>query len=56
MKQYHEIWTLINDTLKTTNYNVKFSDTIPGNYEARYSWLAANILEKTLVSLLLVTY
>lgn len=43
---YNKIWKLINSTLNATDYEVKWSDTFTGDQEARFSWVAANMLEE----------
>lgn len=45
---FDQIWTMLNDTLKESNFKVMMSQTITGTQEAQWAWLAANYIKKTL--------
>uniref|UniRef100_A0A7M5WV36 Ectonucleoside triphosphate diphosphohydrolase n=1 Tax=Clytia hemisphaerica TaxID=252671 RepID=A0A7M5WV36_9CNID len=48
--RYDKIWTLVKKTLNATDYDNKWSDVFPGEYEARFSWITSNILSKGFVN------
>jgi len=41
---------MVNQTLNQTDYDVRWSNVFPGKMEARFSWIAANILNGAPVS------
>jgi len=48
--KYDEIWSMVNRTLNQTDYDVQWAAVFPGKWEARFSWIAANILNGARVS------
>ena len=48
--RFNETWTMVRRTLNTTDYYVEWADVFPGGYEAEFSWIASNILRKSMVS------